>query len=77
MSLNMLMKIKPAGILIVSVSTKSNSIELVSSSHDGEDKSRKVSELESIDMSVNINKIYDAAIKATEAFNTKTGQHYF
>ena len=56
---------KPGGILIISVSTKSNRIELVSASHDGEDKFRKVNELELKEMTLNINKIYETAIKAT------------
>jgi hypothetical protein len=55
---------KPGGILIVSINTQSNSIELVSASHDGEDKSRKVKKLEFSKMAESINKIYDTAIKA-------------
>lgn len=54
----------PGGILIVSMSTKSNCIELVSASHDGEETFRKVNELEFKKTGVNINKIYDTAINA-------------
>ena len=55
---------KPAGTLSVSISTKTNSIELVTASHDGDNKSRIINEMDDSSLDKSINKIYDTAINA-------------
>lgn len=57
-------KNKPGGIITVSIDTNSNSIELVSASHDGEDRTRRVKELKHNDLEESVRKVYYAAIKA-------------
>lgn len=62
-------KNKPGGIITVSIDAYSNSIDFVSVSHDGDDKTRKVSELKDNNLNESIRKVYDLSIKAIGSDN--------
>lgn len=57
-------KTKLGGTMLISINTNSNSIEFVSTSHDGEDKTRKIKELKLNNLTESIKKTNNVAIKA-------------
>jgi len=57
-------KSKPSGNMFISINTESNSIDYVSSYHDGEGEERSFTELKTDGLTETIKKVYDIAIKS-------------